>query len=60
MKSSVVFLKHMFQELEFLTKETQGLDFQAFMKDERLTRACARSLEIIGEAAKNLDPAFKT
>ena len=59
MKSSAVFLKHIFKELEFLAKETENLDFQAFLKDERLTRACARSLEIIGEAVKNLDSAFK-
>lgn len=59
MKSSAVFLKHILKELEFLAKETEGLGFPAFLKDERLTRACARSLEIIGEAVKNLDEEFK-
>lgn len=50
MKSDAVFLQHIFKELEFLAKETKGLDFQTFLKNEQLTRACARSLEIIGEA----------
>ena len=58
MKSNAVFLRHMLNELEFLEQETRGLDFGSFMKDERLTRACARSLEIIGEAVKHLDAEF--
>ena len=58
MKSNSVFLRYILSELEFLEKETRGLDFKAFMDDERLTRACARSLEVIGEAVKNLDEEF--
>jgi len=58
MKSNSVFLRHILSELAFLEKETHGLEFQAFMGDERLTRACARSLEVIGEAVKNLDAEF--
>lgn len=58
MKSNAVFLRHILNELEFLEKETQGLAFEAFIRNEQLTRACARSLEIIGEAVKNLDAKF--
>ena len=60
MKSNAVFLRHVLSELEFLGKETRGLAFKAFMGDERLTRACARSLEVIGEAVKHLDAELTT
>jgi uncharacterized protein with HEPN domain len=40
-------------------RETEGEDFEEFIKSEILKRACSRSLEIIGEAAKNLSPDFK-
>jgi uncharacterized protein with HEPN domain len=35
-----------------LTKETEGIKFEEFMKNEILKRASSRSLEIIGEAVK--------
>jgi uncharacterized protein with HEPN domain len=33
--------------------------FEDFAKNEVLKRACSRSIEIIGEATKNLPPDFK-
>jgi uncharacterized protein with HEPN domain len=59
MKHNQVFLKHILDEIDFLTKETEGRNFETFIKDEILKRACSRSLEIIGEAVKNLSPDFK-
>jgi uncharacterized protein with HEPN domain len=35
------------------------MSFDVFIKNETLKRACTRSLEIIGEAAKNLSPEIK-
>lgn len=59
MKPEQVFLKHILDEIDFLIRETKNLEFEEFMKDEILKRACARSLEIIGEAVKNLPAGFK-
>jgi uncharacterized protein with HEPN domain len=42
-----------------LIKETEGLNFEEFMQNEVLKRACSRSIEIIGEATKNLSADFK-
>ena len=50
MKSDEVFLRHILDELGFLLKRTGGIDFDEFAADDVLRRACARSLEIIGEA----------
>lgn len=59
MKLEQVFLKHILDEIDFLIRQTKNLEFEDFMKNEILKRACARSLEIIGEAAKNLPADFK-
>ncbi len=59
MKHDQVFLKHILDEIDFLIKETAGKKFEEFIKNEVLKRACSRSLEIIGEAVKNLSPDFK-
>ena len=49
MKSDEVFLRHILDELDFLLKRTGSIDFDAFIADDVLRRACARSLEVIGE-----------
>jgi len=59
MKHEEPFLKHILDEISFLLKETNGLRFEEFMQNEVLKRACSRSLEIIGEATKNLPADFK-
>jgi len=59
MKSDKEFLRHILDEISFATRETKGLSFKKFMKNETLKRACTRSLEIIGEAVKNLSPEFR-
>jgi uncharacterized protein with HEPN domain len=59
MKHNRVFLKHILDEIDFLMRETEGENFEEFIKNEILKRASSRSLEIIGEAAKNLSPDFK-
>lgn len=59
MKHEQVYLKHILEEIDFLIKETEGIKFEEFMKNETLKRACSRSLEIIGEAVKHLSADFK-
>jgi len=40
-------------------RETKGLKFDDFISNELLKRSCTRSIEIIGEATKNLSPEIK-
>jgi uncharacterized protein with HEPN domain len=42
------------KELDFLLTNSKGLGFDVFYDDEILKRAFSRSLEIVGEAVKNI------
>ena len=53
------FLRHINDEITFMQKQAEGLTFEMLMENEVLQRAFARSLEIIGEAVKNLPDDFK-
>ena len=55
----LVFMKHILDEAEFLMKNYQHIELQDLLEDEVLQRACLRSLEVIGEATKNLSDEFK-
>ena len=46
------FIQDIEREINFLLSKTQNTTFESFINDEVLTRACERSLEIIGEAVK--------
>jgi uncharacterized protein with HEPN domain len=49
----------MVAEMEYLLKSSKDLNFDEFMQDEDLIRSFTRSLEIIGEATKNLPNNFR-
>jgi uncharacterized protein with HEPN domain len=51
-------LKHIFDEIQFLEKEVKVLSINEFLEDQKSQRAFARSIEIIGEAVKNLSEEF--
>lgn len=59
MKHNIVFLKHIIDEANFLLDRSANVEYESFIKDEILKRAFTRSLEIIGEAAKNVSEDFK-
>ena len=59
MNKDKVFLNHILDEIDFLDNQFKDLDFQDLMKDYVLQRACVRSLEVIGEAVKNLSENLK-
>ena len=59
MKLNEVYLKHILDEILFLSKTSEKLDYNSFIENEMYTRAFSRSLEIIGEAVKNLTPEFR-
>jgi uncharacterized protein with HEPN domain len=52
--STSAYLHHILNESQYLTGQTQGLTKDEFLRDDTLQRAFVRSLEIIGEAAKQI------
>ncbi len=54
MKDYKEYAKHIFDEIVFIEKNCFLLAFDAYLKDEILQRATVRSIEIIGEAVKNI------
>lgn len=48
------YLQHILDETNYLHDQIRGLDKDAFLQNETLKRAFARSLKIIGEAAKQI------
>jgi len=59
-KEPVEYLKHIRDEsLYLLSLMEEGLTKEDFLKDDTLKRAVVRSLEIIGEATKNIPADFK-
>lgn len=53
------YLRHILAEADYLIRESAGLDLERFMTDETLQRAFVRSLEVIGEATKNVSEEFR-
>ncbi|XHX79237.1 MAG: DUF86 domain-containing protein [Stenomitos frigidus ULC029] len=53
------YLMHILDETTYLITSSHGLEKVAFLKDETLKRAYVRSLEVIGEAVKQLPDALR-
>jgi uncharacterized protein with HEPN domain len=52
------FIRHMIDECAFIIKASHGKTQDDIINDEIICRAVVRSLEIIGEATKNLSKDF--
>lgn len=48
------YLQHIVDETEYLVDRSKGLTKEEFLRDATLKRAFVRSLEVIGEAVKQL------
>ena len=48
------FLEHIIDELKYLNRHAQRTTKDAFLEDETLQRSFVRSIEIIGEAVKQI------
>ena len=48
------YICHILDEINYILAQLPGRDFETFMRDDTLKRAFVRSLEIIGEAAKQV------
>jgi uncharacterized protein with HEPN domain len=57
--SPLEYLRHMLVEAEFLAVETRTLTRADFLQDEVRRRAFVRSIEIIGEASKQVPAEFR-
>ena len=55
----IEFIQHIYIEIQYIETTIKDLDEEIFYKNETLKRAITRSLEIIGEATKNLDKDFR-
>ena len=53
-RSYLEYLRHILDEADYLINCSADLTYEAFVRDETLRRAFVRSLEIIGEAAKQV------
>lgn len=58
-RSQVEFLRHMLDECEYLLRSSENLSKSDFLVDENLKRAFTRSIEVMGEASKNVSEEIK-
>jgi uncharacterized protein with HEPN domain len=59
MKDYNVFLQHILTEADVLERNSVNLRYDDFIRNEILCRAFIRSLEVIGEAVKNIPDDFR-
>ena len=57
--STLAFLQHILTETQYLTAQAMGLAKAQFLGNETLKRAFVRSLEVIGDAAKQIPDDFR-
>lgn len=57
--SPLEYLRHILDEISYVIGQTDYVTKDRFLKDETLKRAFVRSMEIIGEAAKNVSDKIK-
>ena len=53
------YLQHILDEIEYLTNRSRGIDKEAFLLDDTLKRAFVRSLEVIGEAVRQVPESLR-
>ena len=59
MKPSTNYLRHILDETRFLLEHLSPCSLDQIMRDPVLQRAVVRSIEIIGEAVKNIPPEYR-
>lgn len=58
-RSEIEYLRHIQDEARYLVEASREVSWEAFSEDETLKRAFVRSIEVIGEATKNLSTEFR-
>ena len=59
MKDDWVYVRHILDEMDYLADIRKSVTYTQFLEDKTLVRAVTRSLEIIGEASKNISEGSK-
>ena len=54
-----LFLEDILESIERIEEYIQGIDLTTFNKDIKTQDAISRRIEIIGEAVKNIPPAYR-
>jgi len=58
-RSAHEYLQHILDEAAYLIEHVQGMSKEQFLQDATLKRAFVRSIEIIGEAAKQVPDSLR-
>ena len=58
-RSRLEYIRHILDEAEYLVVHSRGMSREQFMRDETVKRAFVRSIEIIGEASKQVPEVFR-
>ena len=58
-RSAHEYLQHILDEAAYLIEHVQGMSKEKFLQDATLKRAFVRSIEIIGEAAKQVPDSLR-
>ena len=58
-KEPKLYLKYIFDECEYLLERIKNISYKDFIENPDLRRSFIRSIEIIGESARNLPNDFK-
>jgi uncharacterized protein with HEPN domain len=53
------YLQHILDEIEYLTNRSRGVDKVTFLSDDTLKRAFVRSIEVIGEAVRQVPESIR-
>jgi uncharacterized protein with HEPN domain len=59
MRDYTLYLKDILEAMEAIEKFVEGIDFDAFQKNDMLSSAVIRKFEIIGEATKGVPDSIK-
>ena len=59
-REELLLLNDMLEAGNKILKFSEGMDFQAFLDDEKTQDACIRNFEIMGEAAKYISEEIKS
>ena len=58
-KDPLIFVVHILENIKDINNFTAGVSKEEFVKNKEKLNAVVRSIEIIGEAAKNISSSFK-
>ncbi|MBI1299915.1 DUF86 domain-containing protein [bacterium] len=58
-RSALEYVRHMLDEAEYLLAQSKGLTHRRFARNDTLKRAFVRSIEVIGEASKQIPDDLK-